>query len=176
MHFADVWIEGVRMANYYMQAGTICRRDNRIAFLKRQSQWFLDQNMLSLFHRFNRLPRVKSMRRCDVDSLNRGIPTQIMKVRIDRCVELLSECFAWAGQRIHSGTERDSWMCYRGANHEGSSEPKPCDSEPNRQLCGVASRFNIHEVLRDAGRFRTLEQRAERAVEQHDVVESYGPS
>jgi hypothetical protein len=68
-----------------------------------------------------------------------------MKFRIDRCVELLSERFAWAGQRIHPGTERDSRMCYRGANHEGTSESKSCDPEPNRRLCGVASRFDIHE-------------------------------
>ena len=132
--------------------------------------------MLSLFHRFNRLTRVKSMRRRDVDGLNRLIPAQIMKVRIDRCVELLSERFAWTGQRIHPGTECDSRMCYRGANHEGTSEPKSCDPETNRQLRGVGSRVDIHETLRDAGGFRTLEQRAERAVEKHEIIESYGAS
>src|SRR5262249_24664066 len=130
--------------------------------------------MLSLFHRFNRLAPLKSMRRRDVDGLNRLIPAQIMKVRIDRCVELLSKRLAWAGQRIHPGTERDSRICYRGANHKGTSEPKSCNPEPNRRLCGVGSRFDIHETLRDARRFRTLEQRAERAVEKHEVVESYG--
>jgi hypothetical protein len=118
VHFANVWIEGVRMAHYKMQAGTICRCNNLIALLKRQSQWLLDEDMLSLFHRFNGLTWVKSMGRRDVDGLNRLIPAQIMKVRIDRCVELLSERFAWARQRIHPGTERDSRMCYRGTNHE----------------------------------------------------------
>jgi hypothetical protein len=132
--------------------------------------------MFSLFHRFNRLTRVKPMRRRDVDSLDRWIPAQIMEVRIDLSIELVSKGLAWAGQGIHPGTERDSGMCYRGANHEGTSEPKSCDTEPNRRLCGVGSRFGIHETLRDAGRFRTLEQRAERAVEEHEVVESYGAS
>ena len=99
-----------------------------------------------------------------------------MEVRIDLSVELASKRLAWAGQRIHPGTERDSWMCYGGANHKGTSEPKSCNPEPNRRLCGVGSRFDIHETLRDAGRFRTLEQRAERAVEEHEVVESYGAS
>src|SRR5215469_15738374 len=136
-----------------MQAGAICRCNNLIALLKRQSQWFLDQNMLSLFHRFNRLSRVKSMRRRDVDSLDRRIAAQIVEVRIDLSVELASKGVAWAGQRIHPSRERDSRMCYRGANHEGTSEPKSCDTEPNRRLCGVGSRFDIHETLRDAGRF-----------------------
>jgi hypothetical protein len=40
----------------------------------------------------------------------------------------------------------------------------------------VGSRFDIHETLRDVGRFWTLEQRAKRAVEEHEVVESYGAS
>jgi hypothetical protein len=96
VHFADGWIEGVRVADYKMQAGTICRCNNLIAFLKRQSQWLLDENVLTLFHRFSRLTRVKSMRRRDVDGLNRRIPAQIMKVRIDGRVELLSERLAWA--------------------------------------------------------------------------------
>ena len=70
VHFADVWIEGVRMANDQMQAGTICRRNDLIAFLKRQSQRLLDQNVLALLHRLNRLTRVKAMRRRDVDGLD----------------------------------------------------------------------------------------------------------
>src|SRR5262249_58415797 len=171
MHFADVWIEGVGVPQYKAQAGTISRRNNLIALPKRQSQWLLDQNMLSLFHRFNRLARVKSMRRRDVDGLNRLIPAQIMKVRIDRCVELLSKRFAWAGQRIHSGTERDSWMCYRGANHKGTSEPKSCNPEPNRRLCGVGNRFDFDETLRAVGRFWTLHQLPAPPSQNHQLVQ-----
>ncbi len=159
-----------------MQAGPIYRRDDLVAFLKRQSQRLLDDSMLALLHRFDCLARVKSMRRRDVDSLNRRIPAQFMEVRIDLNVELPSKGLAWARQRIHPGTERDSRMCYRGANHEGTSEPKSCDPKPNRRLCGVGSRFDSHETLRDAGGFRALEQRTERAVDEHEVVESYGAS
>jgi hypothetical protein len=118
MHFADVRIEGVRVAHYKMQAATICRRNNLIAFLKRQSQRFLDENVLALLYRFNCLTRVESMRRRDVDGLNRRIPAQIMEVRIDWRVELPSERLAWARRRIHPGTERDSRMCHCSANHE----------------------------------------------------------
>src|SRR5712691_8573948 len=80
VHFADVWIESMCVADDQMQAGTICRRNDLIAFLKRQSQRLLNQNMLALLHRFNRLTRVKAMRRRDVDGLNRQVPTQIMEV------------------------------------------------------------------------------------------------
>src|SRR5262245_38295481 len=99
--------------------------------------------MLSLFHRFNCLTRVKSMRRRDVDSLDKRIHAQRLEVRIDLSVELASEVLAWAGQRIHPGIERDSRMRYGGANHERTGEPKSCDPEPNRRLCGVGSRFDI---------------------------------
>ena len=70
VHFADVWIESVRMANDQMPARTVCRRNDLIAFLKRQSQRLLYQNSLALLHRLNRLGRVKAMRRRDVDGLD----------------------------------------------------------------------------------------------------------
>src|SRR5262249_16983414 len=108
MHLADVWIEGVRVADYEMQAGAVCRRNNLIAFLERHRQRLLDQNMLAVFHRFDRLTRVESMRRRDVDGVDGPIPTQIMKVRINRCLELASEGVARTSQRIHPGTERES--------------------------------------------------------------------
>src|SRR6516164_5675907 len=144
MHLSDVWIEGVRVADYKMQPSTICRCNYVIALLERQSQWLLDQNVLSLFHCFNRLARVKSMRRRDVDGLNGRIPAQFMKVRIGRRVELPRKRLARARQRIHPGAERDFWMCDRGANHERSSKPKSCDPEPNRRLWDVGARFDIH--------------------------------
>src|SRR6516225_669551 len=145
VHFADVRIEGMRVADDKMQAGTICRRNNFVAFLECESQRLLDQNMLAFLHRFDRLARVKLMRRRDVDGLNGRIPAQFMKVRIDRRVELPRKRIARTRQRIHPGTERDFRMCYRGANHERSSEPKSCDPEPNRRLWGVGARFDIHE-------------------------------
>src|SRR5262249_33720441 len=151
VHFADVRIEGMRVADYKMQAGTVCPRNNFIAFLERESQRLLDQNMLAFLHRFDRLARVKSMRRRDVDGLDRSIPAQIMKVRIDRCVELLTERLAWARQRIHRGAECDSWMCYRGADHERTSEPKSCYSKSDRGQCASASRFYTHETQPYAG-------------------------
>src|SRR5215813_7601713 len=95
MHLSDVWIEGVRVADYKMQPGTICRCNYVIALLERQSQWLLDQNVLTLFHRFNRLARVKSMGRRDVDRFNRRVAAQFMKIRIDRRVELLTKRLAW---------------------------------------------------------------------------------
>src|SRR5215831_1387062 len=124
----------MRVADYKMQAGTVCPRNNFIAFLERESQRLLDQNMLAFLHRFDRLARVKLMRRRDVDGLNGRIPAQFVKVRIDRRVELTRKRLARARQRIHRGAERDFRMRYRGANHERSSEPKPRDPEPNRRL------------------------------------------
>jgi hypothetical protein len=108
----------MRVADYKVQAGTICRRNDLITFLKRQSQWLLDQSMLTVSHRFNRLTRVKSMRRRDVDGLNRRIPTQIMKVHINRRVELTCEGLARTRQRIHCCTESNSRMCHRGTDHK----------------------------------------------------------
>jgi hypothetical protein len=72
--------------------------------------------------------------------------------------------------------ERDSWMRYCGANHECTSEPKSCDPETNRRLCSVGSRFDVHETQRGAVDSLASEQCAERAVEEHDVVEPYGTS
>src|SRR5215813_6339739 len=117
-----------------MQAGAICRCNNLIALLERQSQWFLDQNMLSLFHRFNCLTRVKSMGRRDVDGLNRLIPARIMNDPASPSPAIPSRiggCAAWAVVSMFM---------------------KPCATPVD------------------------LEQRAERAVEEHEVIESYGAS
>jgi hypothetical protein len=61
----------------------------------------------------------------------------------------------------------------RGADHEGAREPKSCDTETKRRLCSAGSRVGIHETQREAGAPRSLQQRAERAVEKHDVIEPY---
>jgi hypothetical protein len=154
VHFPDVWIEGMRMADDKMQASAIFRCNHLIAFLNRQSQWLLDQDMLTLSHRFNRLTRMKPMRRRDVDSLNRGIPAQSMEVRIDWRAELPSESLAWAREWIHPGTERDSWIGYRRADHESAGEAKTCDPKTNWGQGSVAGRFYIHPNQRYAGTFR----------------------
>src|SRR5262249_28695401 len=112
VHFADVRIEGMRVTDDKMHAGTICRRNNFVAFLERESQRLLDQNVLAFLHRFDRLTRVKSMRRRDVDGLNGRNPAQFMKVRIDRRVELPRKCIARARQRIHPRAERDFGVRY----------------------------------------------------------------
>ena len=81
VHFADVGIEGVGVADDQMQAGAVCGSNDGVAFLKRQSQRLLDQNMLAVLHRLDRLTRVKSMRRRDVDRLDRRIAAQILESR-----------------------------------------------------------------------------------------------
>ena len=75
LHFADIWIEGVGVADDQMQPRSLCGRNDLIAFFKRQSQRLLDQNMLAVLHRLNRLRRMKAMRRRDVDRLDRRIAT-----------------------------------------------------------------------------------------------------
>jgi hypothetical protein len=166
----------VRVADYEMQARTIGRRNDLIAFLKRQSERLLDQNMLALLHRFNGLFRVKSMRRRDVDGFNGRIPAQIMKVRINRRVELTSEALARTRQRVHGCTESDSRMCHRRTDHKRAGEPKSCNPETNRRRCGGRIGGDFHETSGTPVHPPALEQRAERAVKEHEVVEPYATS
>ena len=171
-HFPDIRIEGMGVADDQLHPRSLGGGNHGIAFFQRQGQRLLDQHVLAVLHRFDGLLRMKAMGGCDVDRLDRrdrGIVRENPHTRLRRTgVQKPRE----AAAADPCQRKADARMNRGGADHERAGQAKPAIP---RRRGGCASRPSsvLMTLMTGESPKQISEQRAQRTIKEHDVVELY---
>ena len=110
------------------------RRDHRGAIVERERHRLLDQHVLAVLRRKDRVLRVVLVRRRHIDDLDRRIGAKLLDRVVGLRRKVRREARPRLGARIGGGDQRDARIGHEGRQHDGERAAEPRDADPQLAL------------------------------------------
>ena len=128
------------MADHELHTSASCRIDNGCAFVKRESDWFLNQEMLAVLRAKHGVLGVILMRRRHINRFYRRVGAQFLDRRVTFGAEVRGKALARLRPRIRRRHQLDARIARKCRQHHGKCAAQAGHAETELAFARLAQR------------------------------------